>query len=79
MGLRGALRSGDGARNFPRHAGGGGNGARKIHVGRERRPHPLTPPLPIAIPIPVYQKKKRSESHPKTRLFSHIQHAKTFM
>ena len=50
MGLREALRGGDGARNFPRHAGWGGDGARKIHAGRGRRSHPLAPLRPIAIP-----------------------------
>ena len=49
-GLRGVLRGRDGARNFPRHAGWGGNGARKIHAGWGQRSHPSAPHCPIAIP-----------------------------
>ena len=50
MGLHGALRGGDGARNFSRHAGRGGDGARKIHARRGQRSPPSAPPRPIAIP-----------------------------
>ena len=37
--------------NFPRYAGQGGDSVRQNHAGWGRRPNPLNPPRPIAIPL----------------------------
>ena len=46
MGLRGALRSGDGVRNFLRHAGQGGDGVKKNSCGVGTKIPSFGPALP---------------------------------
>ena len=39
-----------GQENFPRHAGRGGDGAKKNHAGQGRRPYPSAQPCPAPLP-----------------------------
>ena len=50
MGLRGTLRGGDGARNFPRHAGWGGAGMGQEKSMRGGGEDPILRPRPAPLP-----------------------------
>jgi len=50
MGWGGAPRGGDKVRKFSPSCKTGKNGTKQNHARRGRKPHPLAPPHPIAIP-----------------------------